>query len=285
MHTGIAVCRAETTNISAVADTTLHEFAPDFNYGGGQSITAGGRNMGGRARALLRFDIASRLPAGAVVNSATLTLTAINMVNGAGSTFDLHRVLGAWGEGAGSDTSGSTAGAGEATWNDRLAPDTAWTSPGGDYAGTSSASKAIGDLGSYTFASPGLAADVQLWLDNPAANFGWLLRSQSETTGGTIRRFGARTHLSSPPQLLIDYSLASSPPVPPELFDLGRVGNEFRFAFQAESNRTYTVEFRDSLGLTNWNVLTNIPALPGAATIRVTNEVVGSERYFRARTP
>jgi hypothetical protein len=58
------LCRAETTNLMAVADTSLHSFFPDGNFGGGTSFTSGGRNMGGHARALLRFDIAAHLPAG-----------------------------------------------------------------------------------------------------------------------------------------------------------------------------------------------------------------------------
>lgn len=281
--------RADTTNLTAVADTSLHSFFPDSSFGGGTSFTSGGRNMGGHARALLRFDIAGRVPVGATINSAQLTLTVINVsgVNGPNSTFDLHRVLAGWGEGAGDDRVGSLAQAGDATWSHRLAPNTAWSSAGGDYLGTASANLSVAGLGNYIFSAAGMAADVQMWLDNPAANFGWLLRSQAETTLGTIRRFAGRTSPANAPVLVVDYSLTAPPlpAVPPVLSGLVQVGNEIQFSFDAQSNRTYAVEFRDTLGFTNWSVLTNIPALPEDATIHITNGIAGSERYFRARTP
>jgi hypothetical protein len=284
--TASLAARGETTNLTAVADTSLHLFFPDFNFGGGTSITSGGRNMGGHARALLRFDIAAHLPPGANINSAQLTLTAIVNVNGPGSTFDLHRVLAGWGEGRGDDRTGSAALAGEATWNHRLATSTAWSSAGGEFQAAASGSQQVAGLGSYVFSGTGMAADVQSWLDDPGANFGWLLRSQTETTLGTIRRFAGRTALADVPQLVIDYTTSAPPPaVPPVLSSPVRVGNEIQFSFNAQSNRTYAVEFRDTLGVTNWSVLTNIPALPADVTIHITNGVTGNERYFRARTP
>ena len=282
------ICRADTTNLALVADTSMLSFFPDNNFGGGTTFTAGGRNPtggGGPSRALLRFDIAAHLPAGATINSAQLTLT-VNTANGPNSTFDLHRVLAAWGEGGGDPGPGSPAAAGEATWTHRLAPDTAWSSAGGDFQGTASASQPVAGLGDYTFSAAGMAADVQMWLDNPASNFGWLVRSQDETTAGTIRRFAGRLAAANTPRLVIDYSLTAPPlpAVPPVLSGLVQVGNEIQFSFNAQSNRAYAVEFRDTLGVTNWSVLTNIPALPEDATIHVTNGITGSERYFRART-
>jgi hypothetical protein len=279
-----SLCRAATTNLAAVSDTSLHSAFSDLNFGGGTTFTVGGRNMGGQARALIRFNIAAHLPAGATVNSATLTLT-VNNANGPNSTFDLHRALAEWGEGGGDPNTGAAALEGEATWNHRLSPESAWSSAGGDYHGTPSASQAVAGLGSYAFSASGMAADVQMWLNNPASNFGWLLRSQAETTLGTIRRFAGRAGLGAP-QLAINYSLSGPPPaLPPVLSGPVQVGNEIRFSFNAQSNRTYAIEFRDTLGVTNWGVLTNIPALPADATIQVTTGVTGSERYFRARTP
>jgi hypothetical protein len=278
--------QAETTNLTPVADTTLHEFEPTYNFGGGDSFTAGGRNQGGRARGLLRFDIASRLPAGAVIQSASLTVRTIIMANGSGSIFDLHRVQANWGEGNGNASTGSPlVAAGDATWNLRQSP-TPWAAAGGDYAGASSASRAITNANeNFTFSAPGLAADVQEWLDHPGTNFGWLLRSQSELVGGTIRRFGSRLNATAAPVLHIEYTVGAAPAAPPDLFDVVLAGNEIRFSFHVESNRTYSVEFRDTLGTTNWNTLTNIPALPSAEIIHVTNGATGNELYFRARTP
>jgi hypothetical protein len=275
---------AATINLNPSADTSLHSAFPNSNFGGGTTFTSGGRNMGGTARALLQFDIAGNIPAGATINSAALTLT-VTAVNGPGSTFELRRILAAWGEGTGQPGMGSPATAGEATWNHRLAPDTAWSNAGGDFGSTTNASQVIAGAGPYSFASEDLAADVQQWLDDPETNFGWLLRSQSESTPGTIRRFAGRLDSINPPVLEINYTLPVSPATPPRLFDVALVDSQIRFSFNAESNRTYTVDFRDTLGTTNWSELTSFPAEPADTTIHITNDVAGDERYFRAWTP
>ena len=88
------------------------------------------------------------------------------------------------------------------------------------------------------------------------------------------------------PRLIVNYSVASTPPpAQPVLFATALVGNGIRFSFNAESNRTYAVEFRNSLTSGTWNVLTNIAAQPVASTIHITNVISSTERYFRARTP
>jgi hypothetical protein len=273
------------TNLACVADTTLQQDFPDNNLGGADSFTAGGRNQGGPTRALLQFDIAGAMPAGATIHSATLTVTVI-AVNGPDSTFAVHRLLAAWGEGTGADfRGGSPGGDGEATWNVRLGPGTPWATAGGDFAPTASATQTIGGTGSFSFTSAALAADVQAWLDQPGTNFGWLLRSQSETTPGTIRRFAGRLDATVPPQLVVDYSIAVAPAAQPVITDLAVNENQVRFSFDGESNRTYTVEFRDSLAAGVWDALTNIPAQPAASTFHITNTISSAERYFRVRTP
>ena len=277
-----ATGRAETLVLHPLADTSLLEAFPDSNFGGGTTITAGGRNQGGRARALLRFDPAGNLPTGAVILSATLKLQVQN-ANGGASTFDLHRLVNDWGEGNGDDHTGTPANAGSATWNKRSSP-TAWTANGGDFVATASASAAIAGNGSCSFAAAALAEDVRNWFTNPAANFGWLLRSQSEATPGTIRRFAGRGDSLSPPELTIEYSATTTPAAQPVLSAAALVAGGIRFSFNAESNRTYTVESRSSLTATNWNPLTNFPALAADAAVHFTNSVLAPETYFRVRT-
>jgi len=278
--------RADVTNLIAVADTTLQEAFPNNNLGSGPTILAGGRGQGGSTRGLLRFELSGNLPAGATVNSATLTLTVTATPFGGGnSTFDLHRVLGGWGEGGGSDRGGGTlAQVGEASWNERLSPDTAWSTPGGDFAAAASATQGVAGDGAYSFTSAALAADVQSWCNQPASNFGWLLRSEAETTPATIRRFASRTDISHPPVLTINYTAPVSP-LPPTIFGVALAENQIRFAFIAQSNRPYAVEFRDAITNGNWNVLTNIPAQSANWMVQTTNTVSSNERYFRIRTP
>jgi hypothetical protein len=163
---------------------------------------------------LLLFDIAGNVPAGSIINSATLTLTVTAVPSGGlNSTFDLNRLLASWGEGNGSDHGGSPAGVGQATWNNRFGSSgSPWSTPGGDFSPTASASRSIAGLGSYTFASTaGLVADVQGWLTSPASDFGWVLRSESEVSGTTIRRFGSRDSGASAPTLTISYTTIPEP--------------------------------------------------------------------------
>jgi hypothetical protein len=60
-----------------------------------------------------------------------------------------------------------------------------------------------------------MVADVQGWLDNPSENFGWLLRSESESTPQSFRAFWTSnaTEETLRPQLQITYT--ESVPEPP----------------------------------------------------------------------
>ena len=205
----------------------------------------------------------------------TVTATPSLPVN---SAFDVHRVLAAWGEGGGV---GAAAANGEASWTDRLGPGTAWATAGGDFKVIASALQNLTGNGAYDFTSASLAADVQFWLNNPSGNFGWLLRSESETTAVTILKFGSRSSLAGKPKLMVNFI-----PLPiPKISDLARAGNQIRFSFDAEPNRPYVVEFRDSLTAGDWGVMTNYVALPATTTLHYTNSVSTSERYCRIRTP
>jgi len=74
-------------------------------------------------------------------------------------------------------------------------------------------------------------------------------------------------------------------PLPPTIFGVALAENQIRFAFIAQSNRPYAVEFRDAITNGNWNVLTNIPAQSANWMVQTTNTVSSNERYFRIRTP
>lgn len=207
------VAPAATVSLTPVADTTLQQAFPNNNFGDGESFTAGGRRQGGATRALMQFDVAGNLPAGAVISSVTLAVSVVGVPSGgANSVFELHRVLASWGEGNGSDHGGSPGGAGQATWNNRLGSGSPWTTAGGDFSPTASATRSIAGFGGYTFGSTAtLVADAQSWLDTPGNNFGWIMVSQSENTPTTIRRFGGREDAVNRPLLTIQYSVVPEP--------------------------------------------------------------------------
>src|SRR5215471_3599034 len=165
---------AATITLNSVADAYIRQFDPARtlgDYGSGPSMVAGA--LGSRARfeirrSLLRFEL-SQIPAGAVVNSATLQLTVVMVpLTPNNSTFDIKRVLQLWTEAG-------------VSWNSRLGAGTPWQVPGAtgsaDSVPTPSSVVPVGSVNftTYTFPSmAGLVADVQGWINNPSSNFGWL---------------------------------------------------------------------------------------------------------------
>src|SRR5438094_7248895 len=87
-----------------------------------------------------------------------------------------------------------------------------WTTQGGDFSATVSASQSVGAIGSYTWSSVQMVADVQSWLDNPTINFGWLVRGD-ESVNATAKRFDTRES-ASPPVLTIQYTASTPSPTP-----------------------------------------------------------------------
>jgi glucose/arabinose dehydrogenase len=189
--------RADVASLTVANDTFITSSAPDNNAGGHPWFDAGRDGVGGVRRGLLRFDL-SGIPPGSAVTSAVVQLTVVQVPfqGSIDSTFDLFRLLAGWGEGTKIGNGGSLATSGEATWNARMQGTANWTAPGArsDAAATASASSPVGsvDNATYSWSSAGLVSDVQLWVDNPAQNFGWLLASQAEGSARSARGFASR---------------------------------------------------------------------------------------------
>jgi hypothetical protein len=119
------------------------------------------------------------------------------------------------GAGAGSDAignegRGAPALPGDVTWTHRFHEGEAWDNEGGDFVEAPSASLDVGRIGAYTFGSTqGMIADVQAWLDDPASNFGWLLKGD-ETRAKTAKRFDSRENIeeANRPVLVVPYEPA-----------------------------------------------------------------------------
>ena len=77
---------------------------------------------------------------------------------------------------------------------------------GGDFSPDASAAAAVAGIGSYTWASTSqLVADVQNWLDDPAANFGWLVLGD-ESKSKTAKRFNSKDNAENQPMLVVEYT-------------------------------------------------------------------------------
>ncbi|MCW5553731.1 MAG: DNRLRE domain-containing protein [Verrucomicrobiae bacterium] len=270
---------AATTNLLPIADTYIRDSAPTANFGASTPLLAGIALAGSPVqRCLFKFSLAD-LPSDATITGVSLRLVATAGPREA-SNFDLHRVLRDWTEN-------------DATWNVRL-PATPWGAPGAqagaDFVTTSSVTAQLQPvLESPTindFSSPGMVADVQLWLEDPNTNFGWILLATGGQAGSG-RQLASRENVSLGPVLTIDYTVSEPlpPALPPTLFDTALVGDQIRFSFNAQSNRTYTVEFRESLTTGEWNTVTNLPTQTADTVVHLTNAISAAAGYFRARTP
>ena len=222
---GCAVVRSASAAIIVInpsKDNTLYEYDPvegDHSNGAGFHFFAGENGMGELRRGVLAFDVAGTIPAGSTIIAVSLTMNMSMTLAGA-ETVELHKLLADWGEGTSHAPSGEGDGApattNDATWRHRFFDTIFWTTEGGDFSATVSASQSVGGAGQYTWSSTQMVADVQSWLDDPASNFGWLVLG-NETTIITAKRFDTRES-ASPPMLTIQYRVTPTPrprPTPP----------------------------------------------------------------------
>jgi spore coat protein A len=209
-----ALSRADVVTVISDLDNTM------FSENGGLSNGAGTHLFAGQTkgdlgtlvrRGLVGFDVAGSIPAGATINSATLTLYQ-SRSRTSDETVSLHLVLADWGEGtsigAGEEGQGAPATAGDATWSHRIWPSTLWTSAGGDFDPVASASTVVGGQnGPYSWSSLAMRDDVQAWLDSPATNFGWIAIG-NEVDTRAVNRFDTHENATASrrPALLIDFS-------------------------------------------------------------------------------
>jgi len=199
-------------NISPSKDNTLFQSTSgNLSEGAGVAFFCGLTNMSKKRRALVAFDVAASVPAGATILGATLSLE-MNQTAGGPLNIELRQLTADWGEGTsapatGNGGSGSPATAGSATWLHRYYPSTTWATAGGDYSAVVSATTSVWQFAVYTWSSPQMVADVQGWLDYPATNFGWMLKSP-EVIVGDSKRFSSREEPNPPsrPRLTVTYS-------------------------------------------------------------------------------
>lgn len=211
-------------------DSTIYEPKQGGNIfanGAGQYLFAGRVGFDGgfvRRRTLLKFDVAATLPSGATITAAVLRLYVSKSPSDNGDEtvgLKLHRLNKDWGEGAsdppGPEGQGTTPENDDATWISRFHnrdPAELWTESGAkvedDYQAIESSGAALGkQLQYYTWpCKTALLADVQLWLDDPASNFGWILLG--DDGGFSARRFNSRENNEFKPELVIYYTEAGT---------------------------------------------------------------------------
>lgn len=291
--------------LTSVADTSLWQRATNHNLGGSDLLPAGTIGADGpfrRSRLLVRFDL-SAVPANAEIESASVYFRVVRAPDpekgSNNSPFTGRRVFKAWGEGNKSYTDPQTpmtstqlATAGEATWTHRFYGDdaTIWTPAGGDFEDDDFAETASFEF--FMLAGPDrdyVAAlntsglqDLRDWLGDPESNFGWLLRTESETTGSTARQIASREYGTPAhrPQLTIVYSLPE--PTPPQIQSIVRSGSQVTVRFSAQAGVVYLPQHRLLVNAGNWEPLDPAGPLGSDGTLEFTDDVSGvTERYYR----
>ncbi len=195
----LAPAAAATLRLTPIADASLYEETTTSTANGsGEFLLAGRTNQAAfsRRRSLLRFDL-SALPQGTSITAVSLHLH-LTTVSTATTTLSLHRVTSPWSEGpanpAGNESAGLPATTGDVTWLSSHHPETTWSSPGGDFLPTASASATVGTTeGIVSWSDARLIDDLAAWTTHPAANFGWLLRDP-ESSPQTAKRFASSDH-------------------------------------------------------------------------------------------
>ena len=194
LSAGAAPAAGETVTVVATRDATLFQDTDgDTASGAGPALFAGMNSQRNIRRALVRFDLADRVPRGSRVVEAELKLLVLNAPNRTVQPMTVHRLLGDWGEGESFSEGGlgDAATTGDATWIHAFFPGTPWRAPGGDFEPEASAAANVPPEGPVAWTGALLVDDVQAWIDEPESAFGWLLRGE-ETEPASARRFGSR---------------------------------------------------------------------------------------------
>ena len=208
---------SSTVTLNPTRDATI--FSENGSEANGSGNLFVGRILPGDfRRALLFFDIVngdgqnSGVPAGATIDSVTLTLDVSKSAGGTAST-SLEKLTRDWNEGPAGNVGsgggqGDAAGPSDVTWT-QTGNGENWTTPGGDRSGSVSATHTI-ISNSPEWSSTQMAMDVQDWLDSPSMNFGWILIGNEQAGSRNARRFGSK-ETGTAPQLLIDFTPGALP--------------------------------------------------------------------------
>ena len=145
---GGSLASAGTVNINPSKDNTLYEYDPvdgDRSNALGFHFFAGETGMNELRRGVLAFDIAGNIPPGATITAVSLSLNMSRTPTNTAYVMELHKLLADWGEGTsiapGEEGDGAPATPNDATWRHRFFDTIFWSTQGGDFSATVSASQ------------------------------------------------------------------------------------------------------------------------------------------------
>jgi hypothetical protein len=205
---------SNSVSMGALKDNTIYQGqVNNSNALGSQFLT--GKSGASLHRALIAFDIAANIPANATITNVNLQLRCSGTPSiPTPQNFMLYRSLENWGEGT--SIAAAVSGIGnlvpatpnDATWNAAFFPSTLWSTPGGVFSSTASATSLVNTIGFYDWNSSGMVSDVQFWLNNSSSNYGWMIRG-IETAIHQARRFNSKNEavIANRPLLTVEYEV------------------------------------------------------------------------------
>jgi uncharacterized repeat protein (TIGR01451 family) len=265
-------CTPTVLTVTTRADDTLYEDSTgQLSNGAGQHFYVGDTNQpsGSIRRGIIAFNL-SGVPAGSVIQSATLTLH-MSFTKGGAQSIALHRALQSWGQGT-SNAAGGSPGTGEGdgtqatpgdvTWVYTFFNTQRWTNPGGNFVAAASTATSVADVGTYQWTGAGLTADVQQWVNSPATNFGWILIGE-EVSKGNAKQFDTRenTTPADRPELTINYTPGTITPAPDLTIHMSQSGT-----FHTSGSATYTITVTNSGTASTTGLITVRDVLPVGLT-------------------
>lgn len=166
-----------------VEDTSLRSAYP-AQTGGNDLELGGGTASSNTLRSLLKFDFSS-IPSDTTILSSSLNLWFSSTNGSTPANLSVYKVTKQWAEN-------------QASWNyAKTIPSTAWNTAGGDYetaklatvSGITSPTSLDNDFKKWEVPT----SVIQGWKDSPNTNYGFLLKSESETTN-VYKKFISSEH-------------------------------------------------------------------------------------------
>ena len=218
-----AVFQEGLNGYAGTVDTYIRGYAPTSEYSGLASVKWDGDDGGGLPNfVLLRFENifgsgAGQVPAGAIINSATLTYEVFNSGNNA----TVNEVAVSWAETVTYNTFGGDAGV--------------QTDEYGSEVGT-----APGSIGNNTL---DVTSSLASWSGNPGANLGWIFRPTGGTDGVEFRSSEDAT-AATRPKLTVNYSVVTAVDITPGHIDavVGEDDGSVTVSIPPGSNDTQAVQ-------------------------------------------
>ncbi|MDA2922332.1 DNRLRE domain-containing protein [Patescibacteria group bacterium AH-259-L07] len=171
-------------------DSYMRQGQSTANYGTDVQIQIYPRDIGYNRRGFIWFNLSS-IPDGSTITSATLYLREAQTY-GVTRTVAIHRMTQNWTEGG-------------VTWStyDGI---NAWSSGGGDYDTTSTATAIVSWTGVLKWDSWDVTAGVSDFINGTYPNYGWLIKDSNEDTSEAYWFFDSR-EAANQPYLIVNYSL------------------------------------------------------------------------------